>query len=200
MERRGRVRSEEARTAVLTATRDLTIGGGYAHLTIEKIAAQSGVSKATIYRWWSSKNAILAECVLEGMVLPDPGAAASDAIGIDAADWFRAVLAYIDEPDTTALLRGIVAASYEDPTIARLLYERLGAPIEARFTQWLQSANARGTVPAAVTAGAAAQVLFGSILVRLALWDDADEDATAAVFDAITTSLELGGAPAAPAP
>ena len=36
-----------------------------AKLTIEAIAAEAGVGKQTIYRWWPSKGAVVAEAVLE---------------------------------------------------------------------------------------------------------------------------------------
>ncbi|MDQ4110388.1 MAG: TetR/AcrR family transcriptional regulator, partial [Actinomycetota bacterium] len=69
--RRGAVRSEEARMAVLDATGRLFATQGYDHLTIEGIAAEAGVSKQTIYRWWSSKSAVVADAMIEDLLLPD---------------------------------------------------------------------------------------------------------------------------------
>lgn len=48
-------RSERARRAILDAAFDLVSRKGFAKLTIEAIAAQAGVGKPTIYRWWRSR-------------------------------------------------------------------------------------------------------------------------------------------------
>ena len=45
---------------------------GYDHLTMEGIAATAGVGKQTVYRWWPSKGAVIAECLLEGKLLTQP--------------------------------------------------------------------------------------------------------------------------------
>ena len=59
----GRPRSEEARRAVLDATRRLIQTRGYGAVTMEGIAREAGVSKQTVYRWWPRK----ADVVLEGL-------------------------------------------------------------------------------------------------------------------------------------
>ncbi len=54
----GRPRSERARLATLEAAADLLVEGGLAAATMEAIAARAGVSKVTIYKWWSSRGAV----------------------------------------------------------------------------------------------------------------------------------------------
>jgi hypothetical protein len=55
---RGRPRSQQARRAILNATRALVEKGGYEAATIEAIAGRSGVAKTTIYRWWPNRPAL----------------------------------------------------------------------------------------------------------------------------------------------
>ncbi len=55
----GRPRSEAARQAILDATNALLETTTVRDLTIEAIAKKAGVGKATIYRWWSSKVALV---------------------------------------------------------------------------------------------------------------------------------------------
>jgi AcrR family transcriptional regulator len=173
MEHRGRTRSEQARIAVLRATRELVDEQGFTHLTIEKIAARARVGKPTIYRWWQSKNAILAECVLAGEVIPRAVIVNSrDGIRVSASEWFREVLAYVD--DNAPLLRGLVAAAYEDSAIAQQLRLHLGDPIEAALTEWAEASGADVRHPPEMSAHALTQLLFGSILYRLAALEDAD--------------------------
>ena len=47
-----RPRSEEARRKALAAATDLIVERGVANLSIEEVAARSGVAKTTIYRHW----------------------------------------------------------------------------------------------------------------------------------------------------
>ena len=165
VERVGRKRSEEARAAVLRAMRELVTEQGYSHVTIEKIAARAKVGKPTIYRWWQSKNAILAECVLSGEVLPTPVEPTSPTgRPDDAIEWLRAVLTYID--DNAPLLRGIVAAAFEDPAVAEQLSIHLAYPIEAVFQEWA-STPGRGSAGAELSARAVAQLFMGAIVYRL---------------------------------
>src|SRR6201999_3949144 len=49
---RGRPRSEECRDAVLEAAMELMQEDDLRKASIDRISARSGVSKATIYKWW----------------------------------------------------------------------------------------------------------------------------------------------------
>jgi AcrR family transcriptional regulator len=59
--RPGRPRSAATQEAILAASLRLTERVGYAQLTIEGIAAEAGVGKQTVYRWWPSKAAVVLE-------------------------------------------------------------------------------------------------------------------------------------------
>ena len=52
-------RSERARRAILDAALALCRARGYDGTAIEAIAADAGVGKQTIYRWWPSKGAVI---------------------------------------------------------------------------------------------------------------------------------------------
>jgi AcrR family transcriptional regulator len=54
--RAGRPRSLESQQAILDATLALLATQGYKAMSIEEVAARAGVGKATIYRWWDSKE------------------------------------------------------------------------------------------------------------------------------------------------
>jgi AcrR family transcriptional regulator len=72
--RRGRPRSEQSRAAVLRATSELLHEVGAQAMTTEEIAARSGVSKATIYKWWPNKYAVAVEAFLSEMMTQSPDA------------------------------------------------------------------------------------------------------------------------------
>lgn len=60
----GRPRSQAAETAVLDAAYHLLSEKGLKKVTVEAIAAEAKVSKATIYKWWSGRAAVLLSAFL----------------------------------------------------------------------------------------------------------------------------------------
>src|ERR1035438_7599375 len=58
----GRPRSEESRQSILRSTlKLLKQDGGFPELSIEAIAADANVGKTTVYRWWPTKAALVAD-------------------------------------------------------------------------------------------------------------------------------------------
>ena len=56
--RRGRPRSEKARLAILEAAAELLLARGLSAVSMDAVAERAGVSKATIYRWWPTKETL----------------------------------------------------------------------------------------------------------------------------------------------
>ena len=67
--RRGRPRSVEADQAILTATIDLASEVGITGMSMDDVAQRAGVSKATIYRRWCSKETLVLDA-LRSATLP----------------------------------------------------------------------------------------------------------------------------------
>jgi AcrR family transcriptional regulator len=65
--KRGRPRSDSVRTLVIKTALELMQEGDTRALTMENIAARAKVSKATLYRWWSSPSAIAFEGFLDAV-------------------------------------------------------------------------------------------------------------------------------------
>ena len=60
----GRPRSEESRQSILRSTlKLLKQQGGFPELSIEAIAADANVGKTTVYRWWPTKAALVADAL-----------------------------------------------------------------------------------------------------------------------------------------
>lgn len=68
----GRPRSETIRQRILAAAIELLDRQTIQSVTSEAIAARAGVSKATIYRWWSSKVSVVIDAFIEHQVLHTP--------------------------------------------------------------------------------------------------------------------------------
>lgn len=78
----GRPRSEETKNAILSASYDLLLENGFVAITVDKISERAGVSKATIYKWWPNKAAVVMDGFLAAAAskLPQPhtGSAIND--------------------------------------------------------------------------------------------------------------------------
>src|SRR3954451_23694395 len=71
---RGRPRDEVAKSRILEAALKLLEEQSFADITTDAIAERAGASKATIYRWWPNKAAVLIEALREAVAqeLPFP--------------------------------------------------------------------------------------------------------------------------------
>ena len=101
--------------AILRATANQFEKLGYDHVTMEGIAAEAKVGKQTIYRWWPSRSALIAECLVEGMLIPDWFVPAdSGDLRADVTGWLTSILEYLQQPGNTTLLRSLVVAAAEN--------------------------------------------------------------------------------------
>lgn len=164
----GRRRSETSRVAILDAARTLLLERGYDHLTIEAIATRAGVGKQTVYRWWSSKGAVVADAALEGglvpplVALPNTGDITADLLG-----WLREWVAHLTTPDGTSLILGLTAATAEDQAIADMLHARFTGPHERLVRERLELARAAKQLAQDAPLSTIASVLIGSPLYRV---------------------------------
>lgn len=163
--RRGAIRSESARIAILESTARQFAERGYDHLTIEGIAASAGVGKQTIYRWWPSKAALVSDCLLEGMLMPgrllipDTG-----DLRADLETWLGSVLAVLDAPGGEGLVRSLIAAATEDKAVGARLRESLGgdASLEGRLAAGIAAGQLRRGAPVREIG----EALVGALLLR----------------------------------
>ena len=126
--RAGPRRSEQARIAVLTAAADLLAEVGYEHLTIEAVARRAGVGKQTIYRWWTSRAAVVAESLFEGYVLREQLSVRDTGdLRADLGDWLDRIDRLLEDERGLHLVRAVVAVSIEQPDVGMLLREKLAA-------------------------------------------------------------------------
>ena len=163
--RSGPVRNEEARVAILDATAELFERRGYDHLTMEGIAAQAGVGKQTIYRWWSSKAELVSDCLLEGRILPDRLSPPDTGdIRRDLVAWLTEVFGFLSEPSGQGLMRSLVAAAVENVDIGVHLRQSLGANSSpaARLTAAVEA----GQVPANAPLEEMSEALIGAVVLR----------------------------------
>ncbi|WP_426513246.1 TetR/AcrR family transcriptional regulator [Dactylosporangium sp. McL0621] len=111
------MRSQDAHDAALRAAVQILEERGYAAVTVEGVAAQSGVAKSTIYRWWSNKAHLVMEAyghlVAERMPAPDTG-----DLTRDLTAFVTALYGVAEYPTRMRALRGLMAEAQLDPVFA----------------------------------------------------------------------------------
>lgn len=161
----GRPRSEAARRAVLSAAVELVEEDGYSELTIERIARRAGVSKQTLYRWWSSKAAIVLEALNEGASwlapLPDTGDLTRDVRSFVR----RSVLGARGR--TARLLTALMAEAQLDQAFARSFQGEFLAQRREVMSELLARAYRRNEIVADVDLDLIVELFFGALWYRL---------------------------------
>ena len=71
--RRGRPPNEKARARVLDCAREILMTEGFGRLTIEKVAAATGVSRPTIYRSWANATELAMAALVGATTAEVPG-------------------------------------------------------------------------------------------------------------------------------
>lgn len=189
--RRGRPRSEAAELAIFTAVEDLMAGGAtLSELTIEGIATAAGVGKATIYRRWPNKEALLVDVVsrLE-IAMPEP-------TGASARDDLVEMIDYMRRRGLAKRSRWILKAAFGQmhslPELHNAYYERVVRPRRAAALALVQRAVDEGVLRADLDIDLLGDLLMGPILYRSILWDDSDledPELAAKMIDALLDGL-----------
>ncbi|BBB93498.1 TetR/AcrR family transcriptional regulator [Methylomusa anaerophila] len=82
--KKGRPRNAATEKAILAASYDLLLESGFGTVTVEKIAERAKVSKATIYKWWPNKAAVVMDGFLSAAMsrlpVPDTGSVINDIV------------------------------------------------------------------------------------------------------------------------
>ncbi|MGV0808720.1 TetR/AcrR family transcriptional regulator [Mycolicibacterium setense] len=116
-----RRRSEKSRVAIIEATRALLLDRGFDGLSIEAVAARAGVGKQTIYRWWPSRPALVADVLLEDADKILATMPRTDDVTADLVAWAGTLASALTTKRGNAMLRILTAASLEhEDTAARL--------------------------------------------------------------------------------
>jgi AcrR family transcriptional regulator len=161
----GRPRSEAARAAILAAALELVEEGGYGTLTMEGVARRAGVSKQTVYRWWSSRAAILLEALNEGAaaIAPLPDA---DTLAEELRVFIRrSVLGARGR--TARLLVALMAEAQLDESFADSFQDGFLARRRGVMVELLGRAQDCGEIGAEVDLELVVEVFFGTLWYRL---------------------------------
>ncbi|WP_431773917.1 TetR-like C-terminal domain-containing protein [Streptomyces cucumeris] len=134
-------RTARTRTAVLTAALDELDGAGIGALTLDKLAARSGVHVSTIRRRWRTVEGVIGDLLAQqGTTIPIPD---SGDLRQDLRELAENIAEFHATPRNRHLIEGVVVAAAHDPRIADIVRGAFTARIE-HVTQLVHRAVARG--------------------------------------------------------
>jgi AcrR family transcriptional regulator len=161
----GRRRNEAVRRAILGAALAILREGNMRDLTIGGIAERAGVGRQTIYRWWPSKDAVVAEAMTyqarEIVPVPDTGMLRSDLTAF-LEDSFKGT----QDPGTQRMLRQVMSAAQHDAHVAGVLAD-FTSQRRAELRGLLARGRDRGELPADANLDMLADLAYGFLWYRL---------------------------------
>jgi AcrR family transcriptional regulator len=163
---RGRPRSERAENAVLDAAAELLLEQGLAAVSMDAIAAQAGVSKATIYRWWPTKESLAMDALFhdwEGVpAVADTGSLRGDLLKL-LRPWARLAR----QRPYARVIAALLTEVQTDLAFAREYRARFVEPRREEGHTIFRRAIERGEIPADTKVEVALDLLYGPIYHRL---------------------------------
>jgi AcrR family transcriptional regulator len=162
--RPGRPRSATAHEAILQAAVVLFIEQGFEGMSVEAVAARAGVGKATIYRRWSSKEALVIDAVAR--VFAEPAAPDTGSVRDDLVQSGRELQVLISTSPTGEVFPRMAAEVAKHSPLGHLYGERVIGPRRAIFGDALRRGIESGELPAAVDIELAIDQLVGVLLLR----------------------------------
>ncbi|UPJ48389.1 TetR/AcrR family transcriptional regulator [Bradyrhizobium sp. 200] len=162
---RGRPRSEAIRRAILAATLRLLRTVTIQSVTMEAIAKAAGVSKATIYRWWPSKAAVVIDAFMEHHVVNTPMDAKVGAI--EALTEHLVLLVQEYSRGSGRLVAQIIAEGQSDPAVLKTFRERFVDDRSELVMRVIEAGKKRGELRKDIPTLTMAECLYAPVYSRL---------------------------------
>jgi AcrR family transcriptional regulator len=165
---RGRPRSETAQAAILSAAIALLLDQGLHAMSMDDVAERAGVSKATIYRWWASKELLALDALATAWATP-PSTKQRDTGNLrgDLLAHLRPWIRQVNEKPYGRVIAGLVAQAQTDPGFAKLYREQFVQPRRDSMRPVLVRAIARGEIPPDTDLEVTLDLLYVPIYHRL---------------------------------
>jgi AcrR family transcriptional regulator len=171
----GRPRSERASQAIIGATLEMLVEGvSVDSLSMEAVAARAGVGKATLYRRWPNKQAVVFDALASLYAPPVPvtrGSVRQDlvAAGDDLRRWARGSTA-------GRLLPHFLGGVCRSPELREQYVRSVIEPRKAVIREILRRGVASRHLDPNLDPEVALTVVFGSVLFRVMLTGETAEE------------------------
>ena len=166
----GRPRSEHARQAILHSTLKVLAENGFSEFTIEGVADRAAVGKATVYRWWPDKGALIADAFASSTThrlrFPDTG-----SVHKDLSRQMRQLIKVLCSREGR-IVSAMLAAGQADPTLLTAFRDRFMMPRRQEAYTILRRAIRRGELRRDVDPDLLLDSLYGPIYMRFLIRHD----------------------------
>lgn len=166
----GRPRSEQARLAILRSTLKILGEKGFTDFTIEDVAERASVGKATVYRWWPDKGALIADAFASSATrklhFPDTG-----RIETDMSRQMRQLIK-VFRGSQGRIVSAILAAGQSDKDLIAAFRERFLWPRRREAYETLRRSIQRGELRKDIDPDLLLDSLYGPIYMRFLLQHD----------------------------
>ena len=185
----GRPRSPQADRAIIDAAVRLLTEEGYGRMSVERVAAEAGVGKATVYRRYRDRQDLAAAAVVQVIAhdafeAPDSGDTRTDLLQ-ELAHVARAAGSDV----VLSMLGTVMSEQQRDPALLERFWERVFMPHRTATMAILERGVRRGEVRRGALLEVVEEVLVGAFLARklsgLAVTPEWIESVVATVWDGI---------------
>jgi AcrR family transcriptional regulator len=193
----GRPRDARVDAAVAEATRAVLAEHGFGGATVEAIAARAGVGKATIYRRWPSREALLLGVMsaeVPALECPDTGSLREDLVAV-----FGDLAEQVATAGPASYLSDIIGEAARNPAMAES-FQRLITARRSVCGVAVQRAADRGDLRDDVDVDLVIDLVSGAIFYRkLFALSTSDRAHVGRIVDAVLFGVLRDGVGAAPA-
>jgi AcrR family transcriptional regulator len=158
-------RGEARCAAILDAAIELLAEVGFERMTMDTVAARAGASKATIYRHWDDKTALVLDALRHRSSLRHDLSDTGSLRG-DLERYVRESVAAIGGTDGS-LVVGLLAVAARDPELAALLAQRYHDEQVPALTELIDRARGRREIGAGADPAVIAEVLPGAVIMHM---------------------------------
>jgi len=183
--KRGRPRNIETQKAILSASYELLLESGFKTVTVDKIADRAKVSKATIYKWWPNKAAVVMDGFLSAaarLPVPDTGSALNDILTHATS------LASFLISREGSIINELVGEGQFDSKLAEEYRARYFQPRRQQAKQLLEKGMKRGELKENLDVELSIDLIYGPIFYRLLVTGEKLDDSY--VHDLVINAFE----------
>jgi AcrR family transcriptional regulator len=165
--RRGRPRSEASRKAILAAAGELLLAHGLNSISMDAVAERAGASKATIYRWWPSKELLALDALFSDW---EPNQASTYDTGSLAGDLLALMRPWARQLASRPygrVIAAVITRAQNDPEFGAEYRARFVAPRREHGRLIFARAIDRGEIPPDTDVETALDLLYGPFYHRI---------------------------------